>query len=97
MADGLSGITTMDLQSRLDALVALAEEIGLSVRREPQGGDGGGYCVLRGERILFIDTVADLETCYERTVEALASMPEIDQRYLPPEIRQDIDRQRGHA
>ena len=86
-------MTVMDLQSRLDALVALAEEIGLTVRREPLGGDGGGYCVLRGRRILFVDTSADLETSYERTLEALAPLPELDQRYLRPEIREDLERQ----
>ncbi|MBN2563437.1 MAG: hypothetical protein JXQ75_21155 [Phycisphaerae bacterium] len=85
----------MDLQSRLDALLSLAEEIGLSVRREPLGGDGGGYCTLRGQRILFIDTSADLEARYETTLASLAPLPEVDQRYLPPEIREDIDRQRA--
>jgi len=84
----------MDLQSKLDALLALAEEVGLTVRREPLGGDGGGYCVLRGLRILFVDTTADLEMSYERTLEAMAPLAEIDQRYLMPEIREDIDRLR---
>ena len=82
----------MDLQTRLDALVALADEIGLSVRREPLGGSGGGYCVLRGERVLFVDTMADLESKYERTLAALAPLPEIDGKYLRPEIRDDLDR-----
>ena len=80
----------MDLQSKLDALLALAEEIGLTIRYESLGGTGGGYCVLRDQRILFVDTAADLETRYERTLEALAPLSEIDQRYLRPEIREDI-------
>lgn len=84
----------MDLQARLDALLTVAEEIGLSVRREALGGDGGGYCVLRRQRVLFVDTSADLETRYERTVAAIARLPEIEQRYLPPEVRDDIERQR---
>lgn len=82
----------MDLQTRLDALVALADEIGLSVRREPLGGSGGGYCVLRGERVLFVDTMADLESKYERTLAALAPLSEIDGKYLRPEIRDDLER-----
>ena len=82
----------MDLQTRLDALVALADEIGLSVRREPLGGSGGGYCVLRGERVLFVDTMADLELMYERTLAALAPLSEIDGKYVRPEIRDDIER-----
>lgn len=83
----------MDLQARLDALLTVAEEIGLSVRREPLGGDGGGYCVLRGRRVLFVDTAADLETRYERTLAAIARLPDVEQRYLPPEVRDDIERQ----
>jgi len=83
----------VDLQARLDALLTAAEEIGLAVRREPLGGEGGGYCVLRGQRVLFVDTTADLETRYERTLAALSRLPEIDQRYLLPEVRDDIERQ----
>ena len=45
----------MDLETRLESLITLAEELGLTVRREPLGGDGGGYCVLRNQRILFVD------------------------------------------
>ncbi len=84
----------MDLQAKLDALLTVAEEIGLTIRREPLGGDGGGCCVLRGCRILFVDTTADLETRYDRTLQALASLPEVEQRYLQPEIRDDLERQR---
>ena len=85
----------MDLQNRLDELLRVAEEIGLTIRRVPLGGDGGGYCVVKGERRLFVDTMADVETRYERTLEALAPMPEINSHYLRPEVRNDIDRQRA--
>lgn len=85
----------MDLESCVDELIALAEQIGLTVRREPLGGDGGGYCVVRDRRMLFIDTTADIETQYERTVSALAPLDELDRRYLRPEIRRDIERQRA--
>lgn len=85
----------MELQRRLDILIGLAEELGLTVRREPLGGDGGGFCRIRGQRILFIDTMGDLETRYERTLEAVAGIPEIEQRFVPPEVREDIERSRG--
>ncbi|HVP13712.1 MAG TPA: hypothetical protein VMV94_21230 [Phycisphaerae bacterium] len=84
----------MDLQSRFDALLSLAAEMGLTVRREPLGGEGGGYCMLRGQSVLFVDTMADLETRYERTLAALAPLPETDRRYLPPEVREDLERQK---
>jgi hypothetical protein len=84
----------MDLQSRFDALLSLAQEIGLTIRREALGGEGGGYCRLRGQSVLFVDTMADLETRYERTLAALAPLPEVDRRYLPPEVREDLERLR---
>ena len=85
----------VDLQARLDTLLTLAEEVGLTIRREPLGGNGGGFCVLRGKRILFVDTSADLEARYEATLAAVATLAEVDAHYLPPEVREDIDRQRG--
>jgi hypothetical protein len=85
----------MDLQERMEVLLRLAGEVGLQVRREPLGGEGGGFCVLRGKRILFIDTTADTESRYETTLAALAPLAELDQHYLPPEVRQDLARARG--
>ncbi len=87
----------MNTESRLDALISLAEEIGLTIRREPLGGDGGGYCVLRDKRLLFVDTTADLETQYDRTVAALAPLAELDRHYLTPEVREDIERRRAET
>ncbi len=84
----------MELAEKLDVLVSLAEGLGIRVRREPLGGEGGGLCTLRGAQVLFIDTMADVGTRYEKTIAALAAMPEIDNHYILPEIRQEIDRLR---
>lgn len=82
----------MDLHRRLDTLLTLAEEVGLMLRREPLGGEGGGCCMLKGRRVLFLDTTADLEVQYEKTLAALAPLPELEKRFLPPEVRDDLDR-----
>lgn len=82
----------MELYARLDALLTLAGEIGVEVRREPMGGESGGVCVMRGRRVLFVDTAADLETRYEKTLAGLARLPELQNRFLPPEVRDDLDR-----
>jgi len=87
----------MELASRLEALLTLAEELGIDVRTEPMGGEGGGMCQLRGSRVLFVDMSADRATRYDHTLAALASLPELDQRYVIPELRRDIDRQRAIA
>ena len=87
----------MELTARLEALCELAEEIGIEVRAEPMGGDGGGLCKLRGRRVLFVDTAADLADRYDRTLAALSSLAELDQRYLLPELRHDLERQRSES
>ena len=84
----------MDLASRLESLLELAEEIGVDVRAEPMGGEGGGLCWLRGKPVLFVDTAADLATRYDRTLVAMASLPGLDEHYVVPEVRRDINRQR---
>lgn len=84
----------MDLSRRLEALLELAEQLGIEVRAESMGGNGGGICRLRGRRVLFVDTAADLATRYDRTLAAFAPLEETDGRYLLPEVRQDLERQR---
>jgi hypothetical protein len=81
----------MELQDRLDTLLSLADELGIVTRREPLGGGGGGLCILRGQRVLFVDTSADLEVRYERTLAGLAPLRELDDRYIRPEVREDLE------
>jgi hypothetical protein len=87
----------MDLSTRLEALLTLAEHVGIDVRAEPMGGTGGGLCRLRGKRVLFVDTAADLEIRYEKTLNALAPLPELETHFLTPEIRRDIEDLRGQV
>jgi hypothetical protein len=84
----------MDISGRLDALLTLAESVGIELRPEPMGGAGGGLCRLKNHRVLFVDTAADLATRYDRTLAAMAGQPELDDHFLPPEVRNDIERQR---
>jgi hypothetical protein len=84
----------MDLAERLESLLEVAEQMGVEIRAEFMGGDGGGLCTLKGQRVLFVDTSADLNTRYERTLAALAPLAELDDHFLVPALRQDIERQR---
>ncbi len=84
----------MDLGGRLEVLLTLAEQIGIEVRAEPMGGEGGGLCVLKGQRVLFVDTSADLATRYDRTLAGMAGLPELEGRFIVPEVRRDLDHQR---
>lgn len=87
----------MDAHERLETLINLAREIGVEVRRESLGGESGGLCLLKRQRVLFVDLSADTRTQYEKTVAALAGLPELAARYLPPEIREDLDRLAGEG
>ena len=84
----------MELQHRLEALLTLSEQLGIDVRAETMGGEGGGMCKLRGQWVLFVDTTADLATRYDRTLTALTTWPDLENHYLPPEVRDDLERQR---
>lgn len=70
----------------------LADGLGVRVRAEPLGGEGGGLCVLRGAKVLFIDTDADPADRLERTARALAGIEGLDQVYVRPEVRELLDR-----
>ena len=85
----------MGWDDRLDALIAAAESLGIAIRREPLGGEGGGLCLLRGKRVLFVDTLADGATRYERTLAALAPLAELDGCFLRPDVREDVERTRA--
>ena len=83
------------MADRLDVLLGVADELGIQVRRASLGGEGGGLCILRGQRVLFVDIQAAVATQYETTLEALARLDQIDQLYIVPEIREDMDRLRS--
>jgi hypothetical protein len=87
----------MDLQARLDELLRVAGEMGLMIQRVPLGGDGGGFCIVKGQKRLFVDLQADVETRYEHTLAALSSLEEIDTHFLLPEVREDIEAQRAQG
>ena len=82
----------MDPMPQLDTLVELFGRLGIPVRREPLGGDGGGLCTMRGQRVLFVDTAADEVTQRECCLRALAQVPEADAMYLSPSLREAIER-----
>lgn len=81
----------MEMEQRLDALIRLAERAGIQVRHEPMEGSGGGMCVMRGQRVLFVDTSAPPDVRYERLVSELAGAVDLDAVYVVPALRRDIE------
>ena len=92
----------MDEHAQLRYLLDLAETAGIVIRRAPalpegevaagRGGQPGGALVrLRGKEMLFLDPGASLADRIAVVAAALAGRSEIEDRFLPPEIRRRID------
>jgi hypothetical protein len=86
----MSGLAPQD--ELLAELLALAEGLGIEVRRSAMGGDGGGLAVLRGKRILFVDSEAPPEVQLERSAGGLARLSnELESIYIKPALRAMLD------
>jgi hypothetical protein len=88
----------MDEHAQLRALLDLAESIGIEVRRAPPGeapsGErpGGALVRLRDREILFLDPAASPADRIAVAAAALAGRSRLEDVFLPPEIRERIER-----
>jgi len=78
----------MDRVAQINTLLDFARAIDIEVRHASLGGDGGGLCTIRGKRVLFVDTAADVATRLEHTARAIAELPEIETHFIRPDIRE---------
>ena len=86
----------MDIQEQLAALLDLAESLGMQIRHAPAGRDGGDHpggamVRLKGREILFLDDTAAPADQVAVLAAALANKKELQDVFLPPEIRQILD------
>ncbi len=86
----------MDAPAKLRVLLELAESCGIGIRRAPLLGDrdeqtGGALIRLKGREILFLDPSAPPAEQIGVVAAALVDRREIQDRFLPPEIRQVIE------
>ena len=86
----------MDQHDKLEALISLAESLGLEVRIASRYNGltsraGGAMVKLRGREILFLDSDAPLVERIDVVASALRHRPELAERYLQPDIRQTIE------
>jgi len=85
----------VDWEACFRAVEACCDRLGIEIRRERLGGAGGGLCAMRGRRMMFVDLDADLATRTERCLAELAGLPELDGVYVPPVLREALDRHRN--
>jgi len=85
----------VDASQQLGWLMDLADQFGVSIRRAPAGeagGRSGGAVVrLKGKQIVFLDSSSSVADQTAVLAAALAGRPELNDRFLPPEIRELID------
>jgi len=86
----------MEPNIQLRTLLDLAYQIGLEVRLVPKSAEGsnhpGGAMVrLRGQEILFLDPTASATDQVGVLAGSLKGRTDIEDRFLPPEIRELID------
>jgi hypothetical protein len=85
----------MESQSKLSALIEVAESCGIKIRHMPSAAapdhPGGALVKLRGEELLFLDPSASVEDQAAAVAMALRGRGELQDRFLPPELRDAID------
>ena len=85
------------MTSAFDELLETARRLGLIIRHVKLGGSGGGLALVKGQRHLFVDVDADPEDQLERTARALGGIPEAEQLFTRPDVRELVDRYRDRA
>ena len=81
----------MNKQRILEKLLELLEANGVTIRREPLGGSGGGLCTLKNERIFFVDMQASSAEMAALCAEAVSKVVDIEKIYIRPEVREFIE------
>ncbi len=86
----------MEPHQQLGALIDLAEDLGMVIRSAP-GGDtaghpGGAYVRFKGKEIIFLDPAAAVTDQIAVIAGALRGRAELEGQFLPPELRELIDR-----
>ena len=78
----------MNTVELLDAALDLAGRANYQVRQEWLGGNGGGGCMLKGRRILFIDLALGPMEQLEHVLDALRHDAEAAQLPMPHGLRE---------
>lgn len=87
----------MEQYTILEKLLELAEELGIEVRQTAAAGTddhpGGSVVRLKGKEILFLDPTASMPDQIAAAAAALRGRKQLDEKFIPPEIRQVIEEQ----
>lgn len=67
--------------------LALARQLGYTVRQEWLGGSGGGHCEFAGRQWIFVDLSQSATEQLEQVADALRSNPAVRQLAVTPAMR----------
>ncbi len=79
----------------LDSAIRLATDCGFVVRQDWFGGSSAGACEYRGRRWIFIDLALSPAEQLGQVVDALASVPNLAHRDLPPQLGALLNRRQA--
>ncbi|MBD3175837.1 MAG: hypothetical protein GF320_11700 [Armatimonadia bacterium] len=82
----------MKEQDLLEALEELAGRLDIRIRRESFRGDGG-LCTLRGERLIIMNKSRTPAEQIDLLAASLGQV-DLDGLFVPPQVREEIDRRR---
>lgn len=85
----------MDGEAILMCLEELANKLGIEVRWDALGSEGG-ICTLRGKRILMVDESLSDAAKIEVMAEALCGEA-IEEIYIRPEVREVLEKAKGRS
>jgi hypothetical protein len=71
----------------LDYLIELARRLGFEIREEWLDGVGGGACMVKGQRILYVDQSLPPADRVEQIARSLRGSEELTRIYVLPEAR----------
>ena len=74
----------------LEHALEVARKLGFLVREEYVGDIDGGSCVVRGQKMLFLDPQLSIPDRLMIVCEALAAEEQLDQSNLPDELAQRL-------
>jgi hypothetical protein len=72
----------------LEFCLDLAKQLGYEVRQDWLNGEGGGSCVLRGRKLLFLDLALDPAEQLEQVLDALRREPQALNFSLPEPVHE---------
>ena len=88
-------MNAIDPYARLESLLDLAEQVGLTVRQVSGTAEtdhpGGALVRLKGSEVLFLDPAAAVADQLAVTARALRGRRELSGRFIAPELRELID------